>query len=671
MEDSTIDPEVEEKAGSSEVADAESSETVGHVLGEVKAANHCRFWMRALIVLLKLIVLMPLYTVLAVAAFGAGIGWHYFEKSESLDIGEVERLEVGALVRDIHGREIGRAGSMHRRLITREDIPGHFVDALVAAEDQRFFLHPGFDPVGSVRAAWANYRAESIREGGSTLTQQLARDVYRLEGKDADRKLSEIAAAVRIEKQYSKDEILVHYLNRIYFGSGFYGLGAAASGFFGKEPRDLTVDESALLCGLIPSPSRYSPLVSESLAMEYRDQTLRRMNDCGMLTKDDLENLLASPTPVVRTREHLIERGQLRYLIARIEKELRSTLDTLSEPIRSLDGLIIETSIDLELQHLAAKQIDRHIRELHSSIEGKQEDPSRGGNLEGAFVLLENRTGRIVVSVGSRDFHRSEYDRAIEMTRPSGSAFFPFVYAAAFETGAFKPDSAVFDAPFDNREMGVGSIGGILGEWSTENPENRWNGHITASNALRYSKNSPTARLGLQIGLEPVRRLIRAAGIKSELEEMPASFLGGSEVNLTELTRAYTVFSNGGTTAPEPGLIREIHDAFGTPVSPRNDPALPRAMSEQTAGAVAASLAEGSDDPIKRGKSGTTAGFTDVWYLGFDEDYTWGTWLGRDSFQPIRALAFGGEIAQPLAEAIMAGKNPKKPVVPVAASPAQ
>ncbi|MEQ1842483.1 MAG: penicillin-binding transpeptidase domain-containing protein, partial [Verrucomicrobiales bacterium] len=356
---------------------------------------------------------------------------------------------------------------------------------------------------------------------------------------------------------------------------------------------------------------------------------------------------------------------------ARIEKELRATLDGLSVPVKSLDGLIIETSVDLDLQLEAAKLIDRHIKDLQGGKEGGQKDPTMSDDLEGAFVMIDNGSGRIVASVGSRDFFRSEYDRATEMTRPPGSAFLPFIYATAFETGAFTPESLVFDAPFDNREMGVGSIGGILGEWSTENPENRWEGHITASNALRYSKNSPTARLGLQVGLDPVRRLIRAAGIKSEVKEEPGSVLGGSEVTLTELTHAYTVFSNSGTPSPEPALIREIHDAFGKPIPSPSSQQPQRAMSAKTADSVAACLALDVAGGIIKGKSGTTSSFTDVWYFGFNGEYTWGTWLGRDSYKPIKTLAYGSELARPLAEKIMARKKSDDAAVPVAASEKQ
>lgn len=667
MEEDPIDPGVSDVPDEKEKAETVASSDPAPVSSpELAGAKKPRpLWRRILVVFLKFVFFTPLYLVVALAAFGGGVGWHYFEASADLDLAEVERLEVGALVRDVKGREIGRAGTLSRLLITRDDIPIHFVDALIAAEDQRFYLHPGFDPVGSVRAAWVNYRADAIREGASTLTQQLARDVYRLEGKDADRKLSEIAAAVRIEDRYTKDEILVHYLNRIYFGSGFYGIGSAARGYFGKTPRQLTIDEAALLCGLIPSPSRYSPLVSEKLARENRDQTLRRMHLIGKLNDVQLATFLATETVVARSREHLLNRGQVNYLLARVERELRASLEQRPVPIKSLDGLVVETSIDLEQQQEAARAMDRHLEEI---VKKAATAGAPTSDIEAAFVLMENRTGRIVVSVGSRDFHKSEYDRAVEMTRPPGSALFPFVYAAAYEKGAFKPDSPVFDAPFDNREMGLGSIGGILGEWSTENPANRWQGRIPAAQALRFSKNAPTARLGLQVGLGPVRELVAAAGIESALADAPGSILGNSEVNLTEITLAYTTFPNGGTRAPLPGMIREVRDAAGKLISPPLELKPDPAMSANTARAVSESLTSGGEGAKESGKSGTTPAFTDAWYFGFDDDHTWGTWVGRDSFSPLYPLAFGGALAKPLAAEIVAGHTANPASGPVSAS---
>ena len=655
MDDASTDPDETPKDGEADASAAESAvgtdaspdvvvEAGEETPASIDGGKKRPLWLHLIVLFFQILFLAPVYAALALVATGAGVGWHYFDGSAALDLGEVARLELGALVEDAEGRVIGRAGSMNRLPVERGDIPEHFVDALVAAEDQRFFVHPGFDPVGSFRAALANYRAETIREGGSTLTQQLARDVYRLEGKDIDRKLSEIAAAVRIEKSYSKDEILVHYLNRIYFGSGFYGIGAAARGYFGKSPRELTVDESALLCGVIPSPSRYSPFVSPERAREFRDQTLRRMGEIGKLSAQDLERHLAAETKVAASREDVLERGQASYLLARVERELRAALDAVPGAPDSLEGYTVRTSLDLAAQQEAAKRIDRHLAGL----------PQAEGNPPAAaFVLLENLTGRIVVSVGSHDFRSSEFDRSTETKRPPGSAFLPFLYAAAFENGICTPDTELLDAPFDNREMGLGEIGGVLGEWSTENPENRWEGPISAGEALRLSKNSPSARLALLVGLERLRKLAADVGIESELREMPGSLLGASETSVTELARAFAVFPNGGIVAPEPHLVREILDPFGRPVPLPVEGGPERALSEGTARAVAEWIPESRNLPSARIKTGTTPTFTDAWHFGFNGTHTWGLWIGRERFGPIAPLAFGSGIATPLAEAIV------------------
>lgn len=640
-------PDEDKGVASAVVGDAGAANEAGPVNGGVPDKAPKRpLWLHLLILFFQVLFLTPVYAALFVSAVGAGVGWHYFDQSAALDLEQVARPEIGALVLDAKGVEIGRAGSMNRLLITREDIPPHFVDALIAAEDQRFLVHPGFDPVGSVRAAWANYRAQAVKEGGSTLTQQLARDVYRLEGKDIDRKLSEIAAAVRIEKRYTKDEILVHYLNRIYFGSGFYGLGAAARGYFGKKASELTIDESALLCGVIPSPSRYSPFVSEERAKEFRDQTLRRMHEIGKLNEVELSRYLGMKTPIAASRDDSLARGQVAYLIARIERELRAEMAKWPEAPASLNGYTLVTTVGLGTQQEAAKEIDRHLAGM-GDTDGK--DP-----LEAALVVLENRSGQVVLSVGSRDFQRSEYDRTLEMKRAPGSAFLPFLYAAAFESDPFTPATLVLDAPFDNREMGLGAIGGILGEWSTENPANRWDGEITAAEALTKSKNSPSARLGLLVGLERVGRMARACGIETILRDMPGSLLGASEASLSELTRAYTVFPNEGVPAPAPRLIREIRDPSGKVVASPASPAPATAMKASTAKAIVTALPASEAIPGARGKSGTTPIFSDAWHFGFNDTHTWGLWIGRDRFGPIRPLAFGSEIAKPLAERIVA-----------------
>lgn len=592
--------------------------------------------LRVTFCLLKVSFFVLVYLVVAITAVGGGIGWHYLDQNSGYDLSKVEELTAGAEVVDSHGRPIGRIGATDRKLIKRDDIPGVFIDALLAAEDQRFFIHPGFDPAGTLRAAIANYRAESIQEGGSTLTQQLARDVYGLKGRHIERKLNEIALAFWIERKYQKDEILVHYLNRIYFGSGFYGVGAAAKGYFDKPLSDLTVDEAALLCGLIRSPSRFSPFVSQELAMTNRNQTLQRMVSINRLSKERFNELISEPTVVANNRGQRIFRGQSSFLLARIEKEARELLGD-----RSLEGLMIRSSVDLRLQQSAAFEIDKHLKKLH------REKPEFDGieELEGAAVVVENKTGRLLLTVGSRDFLGSEYDRSREMKRPSGSAFIPFVYAAAFEVGGYNPASILSDAPFDNREMGLGGVSGVLGEWSTENPDNRWEGAITAGRALRLSKNSPTARLGLQIGLGPVSDLVKKAGIETPMRELSGSLLGASEMSLSELVRAYTIFPNGGVPAPRIGLVESIAIGKDSLFSSRQEQAPERAISEKTAKLVSRL--------IENGQSGTTPAFTDGWHFGFNGQYTWGIWVGKDTFETIYPLAFGRETAGPIAAAIL------------------
>ncbi|MEM1442451.1 MAG: transglycosylase domain-containing protein, partial [Verrucomicrobiota bacterium] len=533
---------------------------------------------RLLLGFTKFCLFLILYVTLGAVAAGGGFGWYYLDQNTHHDLSKVEELSTGAEVVDAHGAEIGRIGATDRKLITREDIPDTFIDALLAAEDQRYFSHPGFDPIGTLRAALANYRAETIREGGSTLTQQLARDVFGLEGRHIERKLNEIAIAFWIEREYSKDEVLVHYLNRIYFGSGFYGVGAAANGYFDKPLRELTVDESAMLCGLIRSPSRLSPYVSRERAMGARNQTLARMVSIGRLTQAEMDEIVASPTPVADNRDQKIHRGQTSFLLARIEKETRELIGD-----RSLEGLRIQSSVDLEFQQATAYAIDRHLKKLSrekSKVEGIDD-------LEGAAIVVENRTGRILLTVGSRDFGGSEYDRSRDMKRPPGSAFIPFVYAAAFESGEFGPDSILADAPFDNREMGLGGNSGVLGEWSTENPENRWTGSIRAADALRLCKNSPTARLGLQVGLERVSELASRAGIETPIRELSGSLLGASEMALSELVRAYTIFPNEGMPSPRLGLIESIRAGEETVYSSDRELSSDRVISSETAHGIA------------------------------------------------------------------------------------
>lgn len=614
-------------------------------LVDEETASPKRRW-KVLRIFLTLFLTIPFYLAISLIGFCGGVGWYYLEESLVFDLSEVESLETGARVFDSQGTQIGRLGARNRIFIKRDEIPDHFLDALIAAEDQRYELHPGFDPIGTLRAAWANYRAESIQEGGSTLTQQLARNVFKLEKRNAERKLLEIAVAVRIEAAYSKDEILVHYLNRIYFGSGFYGLGAAAKGYFGKSVSELTIDESALICGLIRSPSRFSPFVSEERAMSGRDRTLVRMHAIERISASDLETLIQTETTISDSREDQINRGQRSFLLGRIEREVKQKF-----PDAHLEDAEIHTSVNLEKQQESAFVLDRHLEKWLPSSRAEEAK----SNLEAAFVLIDNETGQIVASVGSRDFIRSEYDRSLEMKRPTGSAFFPFVYAAAFESGRITPQMEVLDAPVDNRQIMLGGVSGILGEWSSENPENRWQGMIPATDALKYSKNSPTARVGQATGLKRLAATTVDFGIASPLRDLSGSFLGASEMTLTEVTRAYSAFGRAGKQANPPAMVQRVILADGKELTTNESKKATPFLSRETIRAVVGSLDSfvKEDGGVARGKTGTTANYTDAWDFGFDETFTWGVWVGKDSFERIFPRAFGRKLARPIALEIM------------------
>ena len=577
--------------------------------------------------------LMLLAVGAAVAAYV--IGEPYWDKSGEFDLAAVERLSVGALVLDDEGRRLGRVGAVNRKLSRFEDYPPHLIGALLAAEDQRFYDHIGFDIVGIARAAIANYHAGGVEQGASTITQQLARDVFKLGGRSYERKLLEIFVSWRIEQAYEKEEIIEHYLNRIYFGSGHYGIGAAAKGYFGKALKDLDLGECALLCGLIRSPNRFSPRNHPDAAIAARNETLRRMNESGALSFANYEDWLGRTTAAT---DHEEVDPQSRYILARIGAEAQQLLGARA----SLDGLSVETSVDADLQRKAEREIGQHLASLDGRVTSEQE-------LQGSIIIIENQTGRVLAAIGTRDFIKSQFDRVWRSRRPAGSAFFPLLYAAAFDRAGITPLTPVLDTPVDNREVMLGGTTGILGEWSTETADNRWEGRITAGRALATSKNSVAVRVGFDTGLDVVAEVAKQAGVESPLRKYSSAFLGASEVSLAEMTRAYTIFPNQGTPAPAPGLIDQITAHNGEVVYKRPVAMPAPAIAEHAATEVTSLLASSHGEGTKTaGKSGTACAYTDNWFIGFNSNYTWGVWIGFDRTDTIYPQAFGRETAQPL-----------------------
>ncbi|MEM6910334.1 MAG: transglycosylase domain-containing protein [Verrucomicrobiota bacterium] len=596
----------------------------------------------------------------------------YKERAEEFDFASINDLEVASSVYDNAGREIGRIYTMNRRIVRLTDLPMHFIQAITAAEDSRFFEHEGVDYIGIMRAAILNALAGRTTQGASTITQQLARNAYDLMERSLKRKIVEAFLARRIEKEFTKSEILEMYLNRIYFGSGFYGVYAAAQGYFGKEPRDLTIDESALLVGLVKSPENLTPLRHPERAKNSRNNVLLRMKTEKMLHESDYLQFKARP--VVLNPKVLKDSYVLQRVRAQVIQQVG--FDKAME-----GGFRIYTTIDQELQQRAQEALQEQLTKVenreeygHETYAEFQERRDRGeagrqNYLQGAALVIDNRSGRVRALVGGRDYEDSEFNRALQARRPAGTGFTTFVYGAAFEQGDHHPASLVLDEPIDARRVMVGGITGILGEWGVESNVNYHAGEITARQALLFSKIGSTVRLGEEIGLTRVLDFVRRFGIAMPAERyFNKLFVGQEPISLKEYCRAFTAFPNGGVIPEELTLVDRIEDAEGRLVYQLPPtPPLQRVTDEETAFQVhhslRAALEEGTgsqaylryglEDETAAGKTSTAYNFTDNWFIGYNADLTCGVWAGFDFPRGIYPGAFSNETVLPIWTAIM------------------
>ncbi len=628
---------------------------------------------------------VSLTIVLVLGSFAAFLLWQQIKArydgiAASYDLSKLREMESASVIYDRSGREMGKIFVRNRDTIPLSDMPYHLVQAVVAAEDNRFFQHKGVDYMGMVRAAIKNWQAGRITQGASTLTQQLARNTYALQEKSYERKLVEVFLAQRIEKTLNKREILELYLNRVYFGSGFFGIESASRGYFGKSASKLSVAESAMLAGLLKSPNNLSPWSDRAAAERETAYVLGRMRELGMLDESAYRKALSEQLDVKNRRSP----NQQSYAIDYIRQQVIADIgyeNAVSE------GYRIYTTIDSTLQALAEKalldrldaieQTEGYAHPTYAEYEkiyegfqrnrdamldanGKPRQPPLPEYIQGAILVIENSTGAILAMVGGRDFNHSEYNRTVLARRPAGTAFLPIVYGAAYEKG-FSPGYLVDDSPLDNRQVMIGGTTGVLGEWGPERLLNQYEGPIPAHQALVLSKNSASVRLGLRTGLETVATFARNLGIESPLRPFPATFLGSSEVTLLEMTRAISAIPQGGVYAANPHVITRIVEKSGNEVFKHEtelkrgmDPAvayqLHDALSEalETGTADKATLQFGLKSFDGGGKTGTAYDFTDLWFLGYSSAITCGVWVGFDKPRTIFRGAFSSDIALPV-----------------------
>ncbi len=610
----------------------------------------------------------------------------YRDRAVKYDLEVINRLEIPSLILDRNGKEIGRIFVQNRSIMPVEDVPELFIDALRAGEDSRFLTHDGIDYIGVIRALKLNYEAGTTTQGASTITQQLARNAYPLK-EDAmaqgeggvQRKMVEAFLARRIEKRYSKQEILGFYLNRIYFGSGFYGLRSASLGYFGKEPKDLTLTECATIVGLIKNPTNNSPLNNPKQSKISRNMVLSRMVEEGMISRKEsaeaqATKLKVNPKPLQRGTSHLYER--IADAVAK----------SLGEDALASGGFTIHTTISSEVQNAAERALALSLdqAENHSGYtHQKYGEYKKGDNtmkpeyLQGAVFMVDNLTGEVLAHVGGRDYAEVPFD-FIEMgRRPLGTAFFPFLYAAGL-ADKHTPASTVEDEPMDNRAVMVGGREGILGEWGMEVHSPSYEGNMTLRRAFEDSKIAATVRLGGEIGLQRIINAGVAFGFPmEESEPLPRICVGWEPVSLKEAVSATATFPLAGKKGPQKfSYVDRIENQQGKVVFRRkktSNPAgrlLDSAVSWQLHDMMAGGITDGSARGLREnliekpfrgaGKGGTTHDFADTWFLGYNARVTCGVWTGflSGSSDPIYPGAFSRDLSMPVWAAAMNAAAP-------------
>jgi penicillin-binding protein 1A len=563
------------------------------------------------------------------------------------ELGRLSEMAQATILYDAADRPAFSIFEEQRRDVPLDAISPHLVSAIVAVEDQRFFDHSGVDLVRIVGAGLANLREGRRAQGGSTLTQQLARQSFLTLDKTYTRKIQEALLAARIEREYTKQQILELYLNKMYFGAGLYGAEAAALGYFGKPARDLTVDEAALIAGLVKSPSTLAPTVNLERAVARRNVVLSAMRDSGAIDDATYERGRAAP---VHLRDALRKDepfGQYFKELVRVELVERFGRELVYE-----GGLKVYTTIDLEAQKAADAAVAASLKDLDArraaALKARRRPAGTPSPLQAALVAIDPTNGHVRALVGGRSFAESHFNRATQAKRQPGSAFKPFVYAAALETG-YTPASLIsgLDEPID-----LPSGAWVPEDGHSTEPE------LTMRAALRTSSNRAAVRMIETIGIPSAVSYAQKLGIGS-LPEVPSLALGSGEVTLMDLTAAYGAFASAGVLN-HPVLVRRVEDAAGQ-VLYAAEPHAEQAVTPQTAFLMATMLADvinsGTAWKARQlgfrlpagGKTGTTNDYHDAWFVGFTPNLVSGVWVGHDAPQPILpGSAYAGDVAVPM-----------------------
>jgi penicillin-binding protein 1A len=530
---------------------------------------------------------------------------------------EIPKRPPTIQITGLDGSVLASRGEMPGANVALKDLPPYLPKAFIAIEDRRFYSHYGVDPIGILRAAVTNLLHRGVSQGGSTLTQQLAKNLFLTQERTMARKLQEVELALWLERKHSKSEILELYLNRVYFGSGAYGVEAAAQRYFGKSARNVTIAEAAMLAGLVKSPSRLAPNRNPEGAEQRAQIVLSAMADAKFITSAQAQASIGHPSYNVKP----VGAGTVNYVADWIGEVLDDLVGQIDQSI------VVETTIDPKLQSVAEAAI---IDELAAK--------SVKFNVSQGALVAMTPDGAVRAMVGGRNYAESQYNRAVTAKRQPGSAFKPFVYLTAIEAG-LTPETIRQDAPID-----------VKG-WKPENYTHEYFGSVTLTQALAMSLNTVAIRLGLEVGPKNVVRTAHRLGISSKLDANASIALGTSEVSVIELVGAYAPFANGGLGV-SPHVVTRIRtnegkvlyqrqaDQLGQVIEPRNVAAMNTMMQET----LISGTARKAEIPgwTAAGKTGTSQDYRDAWFIGYTANLVTGVWLGNDDNSPTRKATGGG-----------------------------
>ncbi|MEO6848626.1 MAG: PBP1A family penicillin-binding protein [Chthoniobacterales bacterium] len=586
------------------------------------------------------------------------IGGFYYAWALTFDLSKIGDMSERSVILDRDGKVYSRLAGENRVVVPFDKVSNYFVNALITREDNHFYYHHGVDPFGIARAIVRNLLFGGMRQGASTITQQLARNSFPSgigNGKNFNRKLLEAAMAFRIESEMTKEQILECYMNRIYFGSGYYGIEAASQAYFGKPASRLNLSEAGLMAGLIRGPSRFSPFINLEASIKQRNVVLKRMVEMEFITKAQMEEALASPLTLAPNRSSAPQENWA------VDAVVRDLEDIIPDDIQD-GGLRIYTTIDPELQSAAERIVEATLQKIESrhgfphpakaTFPAHTAFDSNTPYLQGALIAIDNHTGGIRAIVGGRDYSQSKFHRALFAHRQAGSSVKPFVYTLAFEKG-MKPGDPISDATLQ-----PGDLPAKYGKYQPSNSDGTFGGILPAEEGLIHSRNTMSIRVGMRAGIDNVADRIQRLALHKDPPRFPSLFLGSFETNLKDLTASYTAFANAGVKL-QPYLVERVENSSGQILYKATHGKI--AVLDPQAAAMTTSIMEKILDrgtgarsheyglrKIAAGKTGTTNRSYDAWFVGFISSLTCGVWVGMDQPQPIMHEGYASDLALPI-----------------------